>query len=122
MRIAIIGAGIAGLSCARLLDDAHDVTVYEARARAGGHSDTVEVAVPEFGALFNQLRNEGRDVVQDQVNLVRGGQQESLLVRIRKPSSRPSATAHNMAPTAAVVLGSSTRPAESRKGYQLPAR
>lgn len=43
MRIAIIGAGIAGLSCARLLDDAHDVTVYEARARAGGHSDTVEV-------------------------------------------------------------------------------
>lgn len=40
------------------------------------------VAVPEFGPMFEQMRNEGRDVAQEQINLVRSGQQESLLVRM----------------------------------------
>jgi predicted NAD/FAD-binding protein len=43
MRIAIIGAGIAGLGAAHLLRGEHDVTVFEADERPGGHSDTVEV-------------------------------------------------------------------------------
>ncbi|SHI32222.1 sensor histidine kinase NtrY-like [Wenxinia saemankumensis] len=42
----------------------------------------LSVAVPEFAALFEQLRTEAREVVQEQVNLVRGGKQESLLVRM----------------------------------------
>ncbi|MEM7044786.1 MAG: FAD-dependent oxidoreductase [Pseudomonadota bacterium] len=41
MRVAIIGTGIAGLSSAWLLNKAHDITVYEAESRAGGHSHTV---------------------------------------------------------------------------------
>lgn len=41
MRIAIIGSGIAGLSCAWLLNKAHDITVYETADRVGGHSNTV---------------------------------------------------------------------------------
>jgi two-component system nitrogen regulation sensor histidine kinase NtrY len=40
------------------------------------------VAIPEFSDLFNRLRGDGADNVQDQVNLVRKGQQESLLVRM----------------------------------------
>ena len=44
LRIAVIGSGIAGLSCAWLLSKAHHVTVYEAAPRLGGHSNTVEVA------------------------------------------------------------------------------
>ncbi len=40
------------------------------------------VAIPEFEPLYAQLRDGNRHVVQDQVNLVRGGQQESLLVRM----------------------------------------
>ena len=40
------------------------------------------MAVPEFGPLFERLRREGRAVVQEQINLVRGGSQESLLVRM----------------------------------------
>ncbi len=40
------------------------------------------VAVPEFGALFEQMRREKREVAQEQVNLVRDGKQESLLVRM----------------------------------------
>ncbi len=39
-------------------------------------------AVPEFAPLFQQLRASVTDGVQDQVNLVRGGKQESLLVRM----------------------------------------
>lgn len=42
-RIAVIGAGISGLGTAWALARHHDVTVFEADARPGGHSNTVEV-------------------------------------------------------------------------------
>lgn len=44
-RIAVVGAGISGLSCAWRLATRHDVTVFEAEARPGGHSHTVAVAL-----------------------------------------------------------------------------
>jgi predicted NAD/FAD-binding protein len=43
MRIAIIGTGIAGLTCAHVLADKHDITVFERDARPGGHTNTVHV-------------------------------------------------------------------------------
>lgn len=43
MRIAIIGSGIAGLTCAHLLSRRHEVTVFEADDWIGGHTHTVEV-------------------------------------------------------------------------------
>jgi predicted NAD/FAD-binding protein len=43
MRIAIIGAGAAGLATSWLLSQHHEVTVYEKQARVGGHAHTVEV-------------------------------------------------------------------------------
>ncbi|MDX8349036.1 PAS domain-containing sensor histidine kinase [Cognatiyoonia sp. IB215446] len=42
----------------------------------------LSVAIPEFAALFDQVRISGGDGVQEQVNLIRKGQQESLLVRM----------------------------------------
>ena len=43
MRVAIVGAGVSGLVTAHLLHRTHDVTVFEAGARAGGHTNTVTV-------------------------------------------------------------------------------
>ena len=43
MRIAIIGTGISGLTCAHLLGSRHDVTVFERDDRPGGHTNTVRV-------------------------------------------------------------------------------
>ncbi|EJM30521.1 NAD(P)/FAD-dependent oxidoreductase [Pseudomonas sp. GM25] len=45
MKIAIVGSGIAGLTCAYLLARRHDITVFEADARVGGHTHTVPVTV-----------------------------------------------------------------------------
>ncbi|MEI6738415.1 MAG: FAD-dependent oxidoreductase, partial [Pseudomonadota bacterium] len=47
MKIAIIGSGIAGLSCAWLLSkhagNEHQVTLFEKDSRLGGHTNTVDV-------------------------------------------------------------------------------
>jgi predicted NAD/FAD-binding protein len=74
MKIAIIGAGIAGNTVARQLYAEHDVTVFEAGARIGGHSHTHRVEhagrsyaidtgfivyntrnYPEFSGMLNML-------------------------------------------------------------------
>jgi predicted NAD/FAD-binding protein len=43
MRIAIVGTGISGLVCAHRLAPHHELTIFEAAARAGGHTNTVRV-------------------------------------------------------------------------------
>ena len=47
MKIAIVGTGVSGLVCAHLLSRTHDVTVFEADARPGGHAHTVRVELPD---------------------------------------------------------------------------
>ncbi len=43
MRIAIVGTGVSGLVCAHLLARRHDITVFEADSRPGGHAHTVRI-------------------------------------------------------------------------------
>ena len=45
MRVAVIGGGAAGLTCAWLLDEEHDVTLFEKDDRLGGHAHTIEIDV-----------------------------------------------------------------------------
>lgn len=42
-RIAVVGSGVSGLSAAWLLSKTHDVVLYEADARPGGHANTIDV-------------------------------------------------------------------------------
>jgi len=50
LNIAVIGTGIAGMSAAWLLDQGHQVTVFEKNSRIGGHSNTVD-APTERGSM-----------------------------------------------------------------------
>lgn len=69
-RIAVVGAGISGLSAAWLLSKRHEVTLFEGESRLGGHSNTVlaagvpvdtgfivynEATYPNLTALFATL-------------------------------------------------------------------
>ncbi|MEQ4931884.1 FAD-dependent oxidoreductase [Klebsiella oxytoca] len=47
MKIAIIGSGIAGLTCAWRLAAQHQVTLFEAASTPGGHTATVGIATPQ---------------------------------------------------------------------------
>lgn len=42
-RVAVIGAGVAGLGAAWALRNVHDVTVFEKDSRLGGHANTVTI-------------------------------------------------------------------------------
>ena len=47
MRIAVVGSGVSGLVCAHLLGPRHEVVLFEASDRVGGHVHTVSVPEPD---------------------------------------------------------------------------
>ena len=46
-QVAVVGAGVAGLTAAYLLQQAYDVTLYEAEDRLGGHAHTHDIATAD---------------------------------------------------------------------------
>ena len=42
MKIAVVGSGISGLSCAYLLKKNHDITLFESSNKPGGHVNTIK--------------------------------------------------------------------------------
>ena len=51
MKIAVIGSGITGLGAAHYLSQRHDVSLFEAAPRIGGHTNTVDVQDAQAGTL-----------------------------------------------------------------------
>lgn len=47
LKVAVVGSGISGLSCAWLLSQRHDVVLYEKAPRLGGHTNTVVAPTPQ---------------------------------------------------------------------------
>ena len=45
--VAVVGAGVSGLTAAYLLQRAYDVTLYESEPRLGGHAHTHDVVTPD---------------------------------------------------------------------------
>jgi uncharacterized protein len=43
-QVVVVGAGVAGLTAAYLLQRRYDVTLYEAQDRLGGHAHTHDIA------------------------------------------------------------------------------
>ena len=68
MRVAVIGSGIAGLGAARALARLHDVVLYEADHRLGGHAHTVEVAADGRTAM-DKIEGLDFDVVVTDVSM-----------------------------------------------------
>jgi len=46
-RIAVVGSGVAGIGAAWMLSQRHEVTLFEASERLGGHSHTVDCDLAE---------------------------------------------------------------------------
>lgn len=101
-KIAVIGAGLAGLAAAtKLVEDGHDVTVFEARNRVGGRvwSESIEAAggqhVIERGAEFvlNGYDTLRKYCVQHGLELIETG----MSYYIRQAVDRPNVTLHDMA-------------------------
>ena len=82
MKVAVIGSGIAGNVAAYKLNASHDITVYEANAWPGGHTNTIDVeedgrtlavdtgfivfndrTYPHFIGLLEELGQPARDSV-----------------------------------------------------------
>lgn len=115
MKIAIVGAGISGLTCAYYLSREHEITVFESAKEVGGHTATKSVQVgnethdidtgfivyndwtyPNFIQLLKELDVEGRpsemsfSVTCEQTGLEYAGSNLNTLFADRKNLLRPS--------------------------------
>ncbi len=115
MKIAVIGGGVSGLTCAYRLNDVNDVTLFEANAYAGGHTDTHNLQVegktisvdtgfivfneqnyPNFTQMLRELDVHWQNsdmsfsVVNEQINLTYGAEGLSRLFAQKRNILKPS--------------------------------
>lgn len=90
MRIAIVGSGISGLGTARLLQQrGHQVTLFEAEPRLGGHTHTVDVTLDGVTApvdtgflVFNERTYPKLTALFDELGVASVPSQMSFAVRV----------------------------------------
>lgn len=115
MKIAIVGSGVAGMTCGHYLADHHEVHLFESDSRIGGHTHTHSVEVesgkynvdtgfivhntknyPNFIKLMNKLGVEARDsemsfsVKAESPNLEYNGTTLNSMFAQRRNLVRPS--------------------------------
>ena len=98
MKIAVIGAGISGLSAAwKLSREGHDVSLYEAGAYFGGHTNTVDIDVDgqRFGVdtgflVFNHRTYPNLIRLFDELNVATSASDMSFAVKM-PVSAQPDA-------------------------------
>lgn len=115
MKIAIVGSGVAGMTCGHYLADHHEVHLFEADSRIGGHTHTHEIEVdsgkynvdtgfivhntknyPNFIKLMKKLGVEARDsemsfsVKAESPNLEYNGTTLNSMFAQRRNLIRPS--------------------------------
>ncbi|MBY6186404.1 FAD-dependent oxidoreductase [Marinobacter hydrocarbonoclasticus] len=111
MNIAVVGGGIAGMTCAHLLGEHHNVTLFEPESWLGGHTHTVEVdgtavdtgfivyndrTYPRFQKLLASLGVQGRptemsfSVSDRDQNLEYNGHNLDTLLAQRRNLLRPA--------------------------------
>jgi predicted NAD/FAD-binding protein len=92
-RIAVVGSGIAGLASAWLLSRQYEVTLFEADARLGGHTHTVDVTVDgqsfpvDTGFLvFNERTYPNLIALLDHLQVPSVASDMSFAVSLEKPA------------------------------------
>jgi len=77
-----VTSGVVGLDAAGRVTFANR-SALRLLSTANVPEDTpIATAIPEFAPLFDELAASGREVTQEQIDLIRGGKQEALLVRM----------------------------------------
>ena len=99
MKIAVIGAGISGLTAAYILNRKHDVTVFEANDYTGGHTNTIDVqvggenhAIDTGFIVFNHRNYPNFTRLLDQLNVDSQSTSMSFSVRCDKAGIEYSGT------------------------------
>ncbi|MGR3624951.1 MAG: ATP-binding protein [Limimaricola sp.] len=77
-----VTSGVIGLDADGQVDFANRSALRLLGIEAQPDDTTLAMLVPEFEPLFAALCREERDTVQEQIRLIRGGSQETLLVRM----------------------------------------
>jgi len=80
--LSSVTAGVIGLDADGRVDFVNRAAERLLEMQAGAHDRDLIALVPEFGNLFNKLRDSIGASVQEEVRLTRKGRMESLLVRL----------------------------------------
>jgi len=102
MRIAIVGTGISGLVAAHLLAGDHELTIFEARDRIGGHTHTVDVdaadgavAVDTGFIVYNEMNYPNFTTLLDRLGVATHETAMSFSVRCDRTGLEYNGTSFN---------------------------